>query len=163
MTAVLGAIAVSAGLVLLAASRPRVTVEGQGAALSGELDTPAATALALVALAGVGALLLVRGWARTVIATGLVLVGVGVVVAMATIPDYGWFTYSGDVPAATRSAWAWLGMGAGVLLAIAAAVAAVRARRWPQPRRRYDSPAPGRPPRDANPWDALDRGEDPTG
>ena len=140
-----------------------MTVEGQGAALSGELDTPAAAALALVALAGVGALLLVRGWARTVIATVLVLVGVGVVVTMATIPEYGWFTYSGDPPAATRSAWAWVGMGAGVLLGVAAAVAVVRAGRWPQPRRGFDAPAPGRAPRDANPWDALDRGEDPTG
>ena len=162
MTAVLGAIAATAGLVLLAASRPRATMEGQGASLSGALDTPGAEALALVALAGAGALLLVRGWARTVIATLLVLVAAGVVTTMATIPsDYRWFSYDGP-PAVTRSAWAWVGMGAGVLLGVAAVVAALRARRWPQPRRRYESSGPSRPPGGADPWDALDRGEDPT-
>ena len=137
-------------------------MEGQGAALSGELDTPAAAALGLVALAAVGALLLVRGWVRTVIAALLVLVAAGVVVTMARTPEYGWVTYSGGPPAATRSPWAWVGMGAGALLGVAAAVAAARARRWPQPRRRYESTAAGRPPRDSDPWDALDRGEDPT-
>lgn len=163
MTAILGAIAATAGLVLLAASRPRATVEGQGGSLSGALDTPGAAALALVALAGAGALLLVRGWARTVIATLLVLVAAGVVASMSTLPsDYGWFTYSGSPPAVTYSAWAWVGMGAGVLLGFAAAVAAVRARRWPPPRRRYESSAPRRPGPGADPWDALDRGEDPT-
>lgn len=162
MTSVLGAIAATAGLVLLAASRPRATVAGQSASVSGALDTPGAAALALVALAGAGALLLVRGWARTVIATLLVLVAAGVVATMATIPsDYGWFSYTGP-PAVTRSAWAWVGMGAGVLLGLAAAVAALRARRWPEPRRRYGSPAPSGPRGGGDPWDALDRGEDPT-
>jgi hypothetical protein len=163
MTVVLGAIAGSAGLVLIAASRPRAIVEGQGASLSGTLETPGATALALVALAGSGALLLVRGWARTVIATLLVLVGAGVVVTMASLPsDYDGFAYSGGPPALTYSAWAWVGMGAGALLGFAAAVAAVRARRWPQPRRRYEPSVPSRPRPGADPWEALDRGEDPT-
>ena len=163
MTAVLGAIAATAGLVLLAASRPRATVEGQGGSLSGTLDTPGAAALALVALAGAGALLLVRGRARTLIATLLVLVAAGVVATMAALPsDYGWFNYTGIPPAITYSAWAWVGMGAGVLLGFAAAVAALRAPRWPQPRRRYGSAAPSRPDRGADPWEALDRGEDPT-
>ena len=162
MTAALCTIAATAGLVLLAASRPRATVEGQGGSLSGALDTPGAAALALVALAGAGALLLVRGWARTVIATLLVVVAAGVVTTMATMPsDYGWVSFT-DPPAVSRSAWAWVGMGAGLLLGIAAAVAALRARRWPQPRRRYESSGPSRPPGGADPWEALDRGEDPT-
>lgn len=162
MTAVLGAIAATSGLVLLAASRPRATVEGQGGSLSGALDTPGAAALALVALAGAGALLLVGGWARTLISVLLVVVAVGVVAAMATMPsNYGWFSYSPLVPAVTRSAWAWVGMGAGVLLGLAAAVAVLWARRWPQPRRRYEStPRPATTATD--PWSTLDRGEDPT-
>jgi hypothetical protein len=164
MTTVLTAITAAAGLVLLAASRPRAMLHGQGGSLSGSLQhTPAAAALALVALAGAGALILVRGWARTLIATLLVLVAAGVVATMATLPaDYGWFNYSGIPPTVTRSAWAWIGMGAGGLLGVAAAVAAVRARRWPQPRLRYESRGPRRPDPGADPWDALDRGEDPT-
>ncbi len=162
MTAVLGAIAATAGLVLLAASRPRATVEGQGGALSGAMHTPGATALALVALAGVGALVLVGGRARSVIAALLVLVAAGVVVTMAAIPsDDDWFTNTGVPPAATRSAWAWLGMGAGVLLGLAAAVAAVRARRWPHPRR-GDESSTSRTAPTGDAWDAIDRGEDPT-
>ena len=162
MTAVLGAIAATSGLVLLAASRPRATVEGQGGSLSGALDTPGAAALALVALAGAGALLLVRGWARTVIGLLLVVVAAGVVAAMGRIPtDYGWFNYTGVPPAVTRSAWAWVGMGAGVLLGLAAAAAVLRARTWPQPRRRYETnPRPATTATD--PWSTLDRGEDPT-
>jgi hypothetical protein len=164
MTAVVAAITAASGLVLLAASRPRATLHGQGGTLSGSLlHTPGAAALALVALAGAGALLLVRGWARTVIATLLVLVAAGVVAAMATLPsDYGWFNYSGIPPTVSRSAWAWTGMGAGVLLGFAAAVAALRARRWPPPRRRYESSAPSPPRPGTDPWEALDRGEDPT-
>lgn len=161
MTAVLGAIAVTSGLVLLAASRPRATVEGQGGSLSGAMDTPGAAALALVALAGAGALLLTRGWARTGIGLLLVVVSAGVVALMATIPsDYGWFNYTGAPPAVTRSAWAWVGMGAGLLLGLASAVAVLRARRWPQPRRRYESTRPVSTATD--PWSTLDRGEDPT-
>jgi hypothetical protein len=91
---------------------------------------------------------------------------------------------SGEVagPAAAVTVWVWLALAAAALLVAGGAVAVVRARSWPVLRRRFDS-APARgssgdpgtttggpqgaPVRGASDaigaWDALSRGEDPTG
>ena len=70
-------VALGAVVALVAAQSPRVSA-GNGAQIS-DADTPAATALALVALAGIAALLLVRPWGRVVIGVLLAAVGLGLV------------------------------------------------------------------------------------
>lgn len=177
----LAAVGAGALVVLVAAQQPRVAVAG--ATPSG--GTPAATALGLVVLAGAGALLLVRGWARTVIGALLLAAAVGIVVAGLDRPDT-WFAYTGR-PDVTphRSVWAWLVAAGGMLIGLGALIVAVRGRGWPDPGGRYDAAAPAGPggragaearaggaaraegearaePSGRAAWDALDRGEDPT-
>ena len=102
----------------------------------------AASALALVALAGAGAILLVRATGRMLLGVVLLAVGGGIVA-------------SGLDPVVAVRLLAGAATVAGSLVVV------LRARSWPAPRSRYDTPAPRRgTPRDA--WDALDRGEDPT-
>jgi len=143
MTLALGLVVLGAAVVLVGAGRSGDAPPGVPVAPGTSSGTGAATALGLVALAGVGAALLVRRWARTVL--GVVLLGV----AAATIS-------AGLTP--TR----WAALVGGVLMVLGALAIVVRARRWPQPRRRYEAPTrtPSGTPRDT--WDALDRGEDPT-
>ena len=45
---------------------------------------------------------------------------------------------------------------------LGAAAVILRARHWPQPRSRYDTPAGTRTAAPRDTWEALDRGEDPT-
>jgi hypothetical protein len=143
MALALGLVVVGAAIVLVGAGRAGDTPPGVPAAPGTSSGTGAATALALVALAGVGAAFLVGRWARTVL--GVVLLGV----AAATI-------------ATGLSPTRWAALTGGVLIGLGALAVVVRARSWPQPRRRYETPTrrPGGTPRDT--WDALDRGEDPT-
>ena len=143
MALALGLVVLGAAVVLVGAGRSGGTTPGCPSAPGTPSGTGAATALALVALAGVGAALLVRRWART--ALGVVLLGV----AVATV-------------SAGLSPTRWAALVGGVLIGLGALAIAVRAHRWPQPRRRYETPTrrPAGTPRDT--WDALDRGEDPT-
>jgi hypothetical protein len=143
MALALGLVVLGAAIVLVGAGRSGGTTPGVPAAPGTSSGTGAATALALVALAGAGAALLVGRWARTAI--GVVLLGV----AVATV---------GTGLSPTR----WAAVTGGVLVGLGALAIVVRARRWPQPRRRYETPTrrPGGTPKDT--WDALDRGEDPT-
>ena len=153
-------VALGGMVALTAAQSPRVTV-GSGAQIS-DADTPAATALALVALAGTGAILIVRPWGRVVIGVLLAVVGLGLVaVFFSPAADSSWFAYTPGQPDVRRSAWAWLGAAGGLFVGAGAAMVVLRARQWPAPRGRFDPPAPARDPGD-DPWDALDRGEDPT-
>jgi hypothetical protein len=96
-----------------------------------------------VALAGAGATLLVRTWARVTLAVVLAAVAVGLVA-------------TGLTP--TR----WALLVGGVLVGLGAVAVIFRARHWPQPRSRYDAPTGARPAAPRDSWDALDRGEDPT-
>jgi hypothetical protein len=77
----------------------------------------------------------------------------------------------------------WAALAAAALLVVAGAVAVLRARTWPAPGRRFDTPASGTGSADGagtvaggtpagrargqgdsiGAWDALSRGEDPTG
>ena len=159
MMSVILAIALGAMVALVAAQRPRVTVGSSGQIP--DADTPAATALALVALAGIGALLIVRPWGRVVIGVLLAAVGLGLVaVFFSPADDAGLFAYTPGQSEIRRSAWAWLGAAAGLLVGAGAATVVLRARRWPAARERYGASAPRV--RGDDPWDALDRGEDPT-
>jgi hypothetical protein len=164
MTAALGAIAIGALVALVVAAQPRMSTGLAGERVTGA-DTPVAGALSLVALAGVAALLLVRNRTRRAVGTLLVAVAAGVVAAYLAPADALTYTVFAPGDAAdvdlSRSLWAWLGVSGGVVAGLGSLAVAARAGRWPEPRRRFEAPAPGsRRPED--PWDALDRGEDPT-
>jgi hypothetical protein len=113
------------------------------AAVGGLLLLLAEPGVGLVALAGVGAAVLLAPGPRRLVSGVLLLVGgvtVGAVLAG-----------TGD-----RSL-----LPGAVLLSAAAGVAVVRSGRWPPPRRgERDRSAPE--PTDRDTWAALDRGEDPT-
>jgi len=113
------------------------------AAAGGLLLLLAEPGVGLVALAGVGAALLLSPGPRRVVSGVLLVVGgatVGAVLAGA-----------GDR----------LLLPGAVLLAAAAAVAVLRSGRWPPPRR-GERDRGTREPSDRDTWAALDRGEDPT-
>ena len=113
------------------------------AAVGGLLLLVAEPGVGLVALAGVGAAMLLAPGPRRLVAAVLLLVGavtVGAVLAGA-----------GD-----RSL-----LPGAALLVVAAAVAVVRSGRWPPPRQ-GERDRGTREPTDRDTWAALDRGEDPT-
>jgi len=163
MTAVLAAIVSGAVIALVAAGRPRVTTGITGEQVGGA-DTPVAAALALVALAGAAAVLLVRNRTRRLIGVLLVGVSVGIFAAFLALPDdvsYTVYAVAEGGSALRRSVWVWFGALGAAVTALGALAVALRAGRWPEPRRRFEARAPGSQ-RKEDPRDALDRGEDPT-
>jgi Tryptophan-associated transmembrane protein (Trp_oprn_chp) len=185
LLAVLGC-ALIAGFLLFAASRtwevvatervaplPPLAIRRTGASVA-----PAIPALALVALAGAGALVAARGRGR--ILTGVLVGSAGLGVAGAALA-----ALRTGLPAA----WPSCCLAGGLVLAAAGAVAAARGQRWPVMGARYEpgvgapapgmtaggGPEPGRAtghrsgPTDGSGdarhtalWAAIDRGEDPT-
>jgi len=159
--AVLAAV-VGAAVALFATSQVWADVEVTGvvgARLPREQRTggevlPWMPALALVALAGAGALLATRGTARVLVGGLLVLCGVGVA-------GGGGYAITEGAPIG----WPALAAVGGLVVVHAGVAALVRGRRWPAMGARYERvsainprPAGGSPAM----WDALDRGEDPT-
>ncbi len=149
--------------------------------LTGHDLQPEGTAAALVALAGVAALVATRRVGRLV--SGGVLLVVGLVVAARSLqfgltrsarPGYGDTIASivaertgVDLPqvAATASPWWLVGLLGGLLVAGGGAVALRRGSTWPEMGRRYERTGDvaretTRPVESA--WDQLDRGVDPT-
>lgn len=161
MFVAMGVTAGGALLVLATAGRSRwsadrVQMVGGGA--------PAATALALVALAGLGLLLLLGGVARSVIGLLLVLTGAAVVLVDIHTGQGGFFAYTPLTQnrlELQRSVWFWLTAAGGVVLAGGGLLVAIWGHRWPGTRRDYRAPADPSPVR-PDAWSALDRGEDPT-
>ncbi|MET7393261.1 Trp biosynthesis-associated membrane protein [Dactylosporangium sp. NPDC005572] len=161
------ACAAGAALVLLAATRgwqeivtervaplPPETVRRTGTDLA-----PWLPALGAVALAGAGALLATRGAARLVVGGLLTVAGAGTVVAaLLTLGD------------GVTVAWPVLSALGGLVVAAAGVVTVRFGRSWPAMGARYERPErprtpdgePRRPASQAELWDALDRGEDPT-
>ncbi len=158
----------------------RKLVPGAGSAANSTIgsagEAPLALALALVALAGWGAILVTRGRFRTVIAAigtaaaaGLVVVAV---VEFGDAPDSVRRAVgraiggTADGGTAARTGWYWVGLVAAVVLLVSYAVAVRRIRRLPSMSSRYD--APGGAPQANEPttnleiWKAIDAGEDPT-
>ena len=123
-------------------SREPLLVAGT-AAVGGLLLLVAEPGVGLVALAGVGAALLLSPGPRRLVSAVLLLVGG--VTAGAVLAG------SGD-----RSL-----LPGAALLTVAAAVAVVRSGRWPPPRR-GERRRETHEPTDRDTWAALDRGEDPT-
>ena len=147
--------------------------------LSGRTVDAAPTALALVGLAGVVAVLATRGLARRVVGGVLVLVGLGLV--WRAIASAGGVStrrarslvnehrptvdVSTAVPHVTAHAvWPALTVTGGVLVAVAGALIVWRGHRWQVMSARYEAqPTQADPARTAATlWTKLDRGEDPT-
>jgi hypothetical protein len=141
-------------------------------AVTGRDLLPFASAVSLLALAGVVAVPALRGIGRFVTGTALAFAGIGTALA-----SYGvalepagrvdaWAAESGVTISQIETAnlWALWGAAAGLLIAAAGVVVAVRGPRWPTLGRRYERGVqleePG--PTSQHAWDALDRGDDPT-
>ena len=146
------ACAAGAGLALFGATRtwvvetiarPAPLPPARIAHTGGDL-LPWLPALAVVGLAGSGALVATRGAGRRAVAVLLLLVGLGLV--------------AGGGYGISRSPWALLCLGGGLAVA-AAGVLAWRGRNWPVMGARYER---SRHPSGGDMWDAIDRGEDPT-
>jgi uncharacterized membrane protein (TIGR02234 family) len=183
ITIVLGLAA--SGLCAVAVAQPwaRATATVPGlppieASVDGGDVAPVAAAMALVCLAGLGAVIATRGWVRR--GLGVVIAGcAAVVIVLVVVPGSttglledalsakGWTGGGYD-----RSAVAWR-LVAGVAGVVAMAAGAVVARfggEWATMGARYDSPSEARsareaddePVSDAAMWRALDDGGDPT-
>lgn len=162
--AVLGCLA-GAGLALFAATRTWVVevvarpapLPAQRTALTGGSLLPWLPALAVVALAGAGALPATRRAGRALVGLLLVASGLGVAVG----GGYGLVAVAG-----VAAVWPALCVLGGLAVAAAGAAAVVRGRRWHTMGTRYERPAhrpaPGSGTTASELWDALDRGEDPT-
>ena len=185
-----------AGLALLIATRhwqtahvlrPRPLAD-QAFGLSGRTLDSASTALAVVALAGVVAVLAVRGWPRRAVGLVVAVVGVGIVWrSLAHLSavglDRAFQLHGGDrninlggaLPGSHVSAhpdWGWLSACCGVLVAVAGVLVVARGHKWAGLSAKYEAPgarvaAPAdaqaeRARADATLWKALDEGNDPT-
>ena len=122
---------------------PPVTTVHTGAAL-----LPWLPPIAVVALAGAGALLATRRTARVVV--GILLAAAGMAIAAGGV--YGLAVEPGG--------WPVLCAAGGAVVAAAGAVTVARGKDWPSLGTRYERTQ--RDDRPDNLWDALDRGEDPT-
>jgi hypothetical protein len=161
-TSVLACLA-GAGLALYAVTRVWSVTVTERPGLSPLRDTTTGTAaepwvagLAVVALAGAGALLATRGVVRRVLGVLLVVTGLGVAAG----------TIAGRAGLAGGSiAWPVAGAVGGAIIAGGGLIAARSGHRWPVMSARYDrTPATTAPePADTRAtWDALDHGVDPT-
>ena len=179
---------VGAGLALLISLRDWQTVTtgrpGRGPDvldLNGRTVDSASTAIALVALAGVVAVLATRGVLRRVVGGLVAVAGAGLVwrAALALSPvsaararslvasHHQTVSTSGTVPrVAVHSVWPVLSLLCGVLVLAAGALIAGRGHRWQVMSARYEA-APDAAAEDqakaaATMWRALDEGNDPT-
>lgn len=167
-----------AALTAVAGAREWATSRGDAAGIrvdagvSGAESAPLVSALALVALAAWGVVLVVRGRLRRVVAAVGLVSALGslaaVLLAFDRVQDDAVAATvargaTGDTFTTGLSAWYFLA-GAGAVLAVAGlAVAVVRAPGWPAMGSRYDAPSvPARADQDEDLWRALDEGRDPT-
>jgi uncharacterized membrane protein (TIGR02234 family) len=153
---------------------------GQVAAIAQDASSPLTTAVALVALACWGVLLVTRGtfrraiaWFGVVVAACLVLTAVLAWVSAPSQLEDVMAQYGVTSPDVARTWWSWLAVGATPLALAAALLAARDVAHWPQMGSRYDAPgasaddAAGRaePPEEQSSielWKSLDEGSDPT-
>jgi uncharacterized membrane protein (TIGR02234 family) len=152
------------------------------ATTTGAAHVPWVIGLALVALAGAGALLATRGLVRRVLGGLLALVGAAVAIGMVT----GRAGLHAGAAGAGATFWPIAGVVGGAIIVVAGLAAARHGHRWPAMGSRYDrsqAPPPAgdlaagsRPSPSTGPaasgepspvdtraaWDALDHGVDPT-
>ncbi|WP_149181578.1 TIGR02234 family membrane protein [Streptomyces sp. TRM49041] len=178
---------VGAAVVLLASGRTWTEGRVTGAGGSVSLDaaggdvTGAPTALAIVGLAALVAVLAARGVGRHVVALLLTLSGAGAATAAflgasdrAALDEAAART-TGDTAARaealTQTAWPYVTAAAALLILVAGLLALRYGRAWPAMSGRYERDGGARargarrvadPDRPEDLWKALDRGEDPT-
>ena len=132
---------------------------------------PWLSALAVVGLAGTGAVLATRGMGRRLLGGLLLLIGLSVTAG-------GGYGAAGLVHGDVDPQWPGLCVLGGLLAAAGGAITMVRGRNWPAMGARYERRTAGTPVvaerspvegdhrvaarRTVEAWDALDRGEDPT-
>jgi hypothetical protein len=121
-------------------------------ARTGDHLVPWQRPLALVGLAGAGALLATKGVLRRVVGGLVAACGLGIVVAAS-------YAITGDA----NLGWPAVAALGGLALTAGGALALVRGRRWPAMGARYERRPPAeRSDGTVRAWEALDRGEDPT-
>ncbi len=168
-----------AALVLLAMSRPWLSFRLGAAAplpsrqldLAGARLAPGARVLGLVGLAGVAALPATRAVGRTLVGIVLGLAGVGLVLDLLRVlhDPLGAVDRSGPLTDVHLSrgvdlgGWPYVALVGGLLITAAGLLVVVRGRRWAGLSSRYDAPTATAADREPSLWEALDRGEDPTG
>jgi hypothetical protein len=108
---------------------------------------PGLPALAVVGLAGAGAVLATRGLVRRLVGVLLMLAGLGLA--------GGGLVGLGEAD----TAWPVLCAAAGLLVMAGGLYTVARGQYWPHMGTRYERSAPAAR---TEPWEALDRGEDPT-
>lgn len=151
---------------------PRTGMTDLRTARTGTDAAPWVIGLALVALAGTGALLATRGIVRRVLGGLLALCGLGVaagaIVGRATVDP--------GTAGSGATGWAIACVAGGLIIALGGVAAARLGHRWPTMSARYDrksvAPAQYRAAPRTDPalapadnraaWEALDRGDDPT-
>ncbi len=145
-----------------------------GVEVAGSDIAPLALALALVALASWGVLLVTRATGRRIALAVCLLAVVGVVAAVAASlgrVDEAALTALAErgalaADSVTRTAWLWLTGLAAILQAALAGAALRLAGDWPTMSSRYDAPVAGRASAggtaERDLWNALDEGVDPT-
>jgi len=167
----------AAALAAVASGRDWATTTGEAAgvavkaATKGSSSAPLAIALALVALAAWGVLLVLRGRLRRVVAVLGVLASAGTLLAVglssgrsrddAVAAAVGRGASSGG-PHASLTGWYVVAVVASLLCIGAFVVAVVRCPRWPAMGSRYDAPAARPAATDQDLWRAIDEGHDPT-
>jgi Tryptophan-associated transmembrane protein (Trp_oprn_chp) len=143
---------------------PRPGLSDLREARTGTDSEPWVTGLAVVALAGTGALLATSGWLRRAVGVLLALAGLGVT-AGAIVGRAGLDPGSAG---AGGTVWPVACAVGGLLILLGGVIAAARGHQWPGMSARYDrkpAAAGTNPPVAADhrsAWDALDRGDDPT-
>ena len=169
---------VGAALAAVAGSRAWATAAGSATAVTGDAAAkgsdvaPLGTALALVALAGWGVVLVARGRVRRLVAVIGASASVGVLLAVGYARDRAPAAAleeqvggsPGDLGPATLTAWYYLTAVGAVLSLVAFLVAVVLAPGWPAMGSRYDAPAAraDQPATEQDMWRALDEVHDPT-
>lgn len=150
----------------------------QTIAISGQVATPALSALGLASLALAAALSIARPVLRAVL--GAIEIAIGtliVVVAISAISSpvtasaaavtdatgiSGPESIDALVASVAMSEWPWLAVAAGLGCAAAGIAVLVSTRRWPRPTARYDTATTDEAPTAVGAWDALSEGTDPT-
>ncbi|WP_210481383.1 Trp biosynthesis-associated membrane protein [Naasia sp. SYSU D00948] len=169
----------AAGILLVAANAPWFTValrDDRGTVeVPGSAAAPALSGLALACIACVGAAALAPRVLRYVLAGVLAVLGAAAVLVPAAVLGDPLGAAEGSVSAVTgvsgresvgalvggiaATPWPGAALVAGAALVVLAVGMAVTASRWPASRRRYDAPERAA---EADPWDAISRGTDPT-
>jgi uncharacterized membrane protein (TIGR02234 family) len=164
-------------LAVVAAARDWATTRGDAAGMkveasvTGAESRPLVAALALVALAAWGVVLVTRGRLRRFVAVVGALASAGavldVVLAFSAVQDAGVEAAmargaTGDAFESGLTAWYYLTVLGGSVTLVAFVVAVARSPRWPAMGSRYDAPAARAAATDEDMWRALDEGRDPT-